>query len=140
MVPINITKSDGNTPYILIVPKLRFNIWRMKNDSRAALYSLIVCVYVSSYGLLSLSGRERALPCWRNSWQIPYKEVHMLSMLVANILVESIRILAEGILADGILAVGRRTKNCDSVDNPLGRLGLNLDKTKRHPMERCMED
>jgi hypothetical protein len=112
----------------------------MKNDS-LGLYSLIVCVYVFSYGLLSLSGRgrERALPCWRNSLQIPYKKVHMLSMLAVNILVESIRILVEGILADGILAGGMRTKNCDFVDNPLGRLGLNLDTTKRHPMERCME-
>ena len=63
----------------------------------------------------------------------------MLSMLAVSILVESIRILAEGILVGGILAGGRRTKNCDFVDNPLGRLGLTLDKTKRHPMERCME-
>jgi len=61
----------------------------------------------------------------------------MLSMLAVNILVESIRI-AEGSL-EGILAGGMRTKNCDFVGNPLGRLGLTLDKTKRHPMERCME-
>ena len=109
----------------------------MKNDSPGP-YSLIVCVYVFSYGLLLLSERERerALPCWRNSLQIPYKKVHMLSMLAVNI---QIRILAEGILADGILAGGMRTKNCDYVNNPLGRLGLILDKTKRHPMERCME-
>lgn len=60
-------------------------------------------------------------------------------MLAVNILVEGIRILAECILADGILAGGRRTKNCDFVDNPLGRLGLTLDKTKRHLMERCKE-
>jgi len=61
-------------------------------------------------------------------------------MLVVNILVESIRILAEGILAEGILAGGMRMKNCGFVNNPLGRLGLTLDKTKRHPKDRCMED
>ena len=61
----------------------------------------------------------------------------MLSMLAVNILVESIRILVDG---DGILAEGMKTKNCDFVNNPPGRLGLTLDKTKRHPMERCMED
>jgi hypothetical protein len=40
----------------------------------------------------------------------------------------------------GILVLeGRKTKNCDFVDNPLEPLGLTLDKTKRHPMEHCME-
>jgi len=59
-------------------------------------------------------------------------------MLAVNILVGSIRILAGGILAGGTLAGDRKTKNCDFVDNPL-RLGLTLDKTKRHPMHHCME-
>jgi hypothetical protein len=47
--------------------------------------------------------------------------------MLVNILAEGIRILAEGILA------GMRSKNCDFVHNPLGRLGLGLtlDKTKK---------
>ena len=57
----------------------------------------------------------------------------MLSMLAANILVGSIRILAGGILAGG-----RRTMNCDFVDNPL-RLDSTLGKTKRHPMHHRMK-
>jgi len=78
----------------------------------------------------------RALPRPRNSWQIPYKVRHM--RMVVNILVDmdlgSTRIL------EGILAGSRRTKNCDFVDNPLERLGLTLDKTKRRPVEEhCME-
>lgn len=105
-----------------------FNIW-MKSDMGPN--SLIFCdAYVSSYGLLSLSGGQRALLCWR---QIPRK-VDMLvvvNMLLVNILAEGIR--TEDILGEGILDGNMRTKNCDFVDNPLGCLGLTLDKTKRHP-------
>lgn len=44
------------------------------------------------------------------------------------------------VVGGGILVLeGRKTKNCDFVDNPLEPLGLTLDKTKRHPMEHCME-
>lgn len=49
---------------------------------------------------------------------------------------------AESILGESILAGDMKTKNCDCVDNPLGCLGLTLNKTKRHPlaMKRCMWD
>ena len=68
--------------------------------------------------------------------------MRMLSMLAAvvEVLVEGIRILGILAVADGGIHAGdRRRKNCDFVDNPLGHRGLTLDKTKRHPMERCME-
>lgn len=63
----------------------------------------------------------------------------MLSMLDLNILVGILVGIRMGILAgdEGMLAGDRRTKNCDFVHNPMGRLGLTLDKTKRHPMQHC---
>ena len=62
----------------------------------------------------------------------------MLSMLALNTLVGILVGIRMGMLA-GMLAGGRRTKNYDFVYNPMGRLGLTLDKTKRHPMHCHME-
>jgi len=53
----------------------------------------------------------------------------VVNMLLVNMLAEGIR--TEDILGEGILDGNMRTKNCDFVDNPLGRLGMTLDKTKR---------
>ena len=65
-----------------------------------------------------------------------------MSILAVDIL--AVDILAEGMLAGedmlagkGIPAGDMKMKNCDSVNNPLGGLGLTLDKMERN---RCTED